>query len=176
MDLQTLANVSEVLGAAVVVGSVSFGLVQLAHFRRQRFEMVAVELVRSLQTPEFTHAIRLVLTLPDDASAERVREDPRVEDAAMLVSLTLESVGILVHRRMASLEMVWELMGGVCLSTYRKTRGWAAQVRREQGHQKFQEWLEWLCNQLAVHAQGDEPAHVQYRDWKPAPPSRWQWS
>jgi hypothetical protein len=173
MDLQTLANISEVVGAAVVVGSVAFALLQLTQFRRHRFEMVAVEVVRSLQTPEFTHAIRLVLTLPDDASAEKVREDSKVEDAAMLVSLTLESVGLLVHRRMASLEMVWELMGGVCLATYRKTRVWAVQIRKEQGNEKFHEWLEWLCNQLNVHAHGDLPAHVQYRDWQPEAPSRW---
>jgi hypothetical protein len=92
------------------------------------------------------------------------------------VSLTLESVGILVHRRMASLEMVWELMGGVCLATFRKTRPWAAQIRREQGNDKFQEWLEWLCNQLALHEQGDEPAHVQYRDWKPEIATKWNWA
>ena len=176
MDLNTLANLADVFAAAVVFGSVAFALVQVTHYRRQRFEMVAVELVRSLQTPEFTRAIRLVLALPDDASPQKVREDPAVEDAAMLISLTIESVAILVHRRMASIEMVWELMGGVSLSTWRKTRAWAAQVRKEQGNEKFQEWFEWLCNQLAVHGKGDLPAHVEYRDWKPTPPSKWSWS
>jgi hypothetical protein len=176
MDLQTLANLSEVLGAAVVMGSVGFALVQLQHFRRQRYDMITVELVRSLQTPEFTHAIRLVLSLPDDASPEKVREDPRVEDAAMLISLTIESVGILVHRRMASLDLVWEMMGGVCLETWTKTRKWAQDVRREQGNEKFQEWFEWLCEQMMKnHARVDQAAHVKYRDWQPAAVSRWSW-
>jgi hypothetical protein len=176
MDLQTLSNLSEVVGAAVVIGSVGFALVQLAHFRRQRYDMVTVELMRSLQTPEFTHAIRLVLTLPDDASPEKVREDPRVEDAAMLISLTIETVGILVHRRMASLELVWEMMGGVCLETWYKTRKWAADVRREQDNEKFQEWFEWLCTQFTKnHARTDQAAHVKYRDWKPWAASRWSW-
>jgi len=174
MDLQTWANLSEVIGAAVVIGSVGFAFVQLHHFRRQRYDMITVELMRSLQTPEFTHAIRLVLSLPDDASPEKVREDPKVEDAAMLISLTIESVGILVHRRMASLDLVWEMMGGVCLETWYKTRKWAADVRREQDNEKFQEWFEWLCIQFTKnHARTDQAAHVKYRDWKPVPASRW---
>jgi hypothetical protein len=176
MDLDTLASLSEVVGAAVVIGSIGFAFVQLAHFRRQRYDMVTVELVRSLQTPEFTHAIRLVLSLPDDASPEKVREDPRVEDAAMLISLTIESVAILVHRRMASLDLVWEMMGGVCLETWYKTRIWAADVRREQDNEKFQEWFQWLCEQFTKnHARIDQAAHVKYRDWQPATVSRWSW-
>ncbi len=174
MDLNTLASLSEVIGAAVVIGSVGFALVQLAHFRRQRYDLVTVELMRSLQTPEFTHAIRLVLTLPDDASPEKVREDPAVEDAAMLVSLTIESVGILVHRRMASLDLVWEMMGGVCLESWYKTRKWAEDVRAEQDNEKFQEWFQWLCEQMTKnHARTDQAAHVKYRDWKPVAASRW---
>jgi hypothetical protein len=35
------------------------------------------------------------------------------EDAAMLVSFTFESIGIMVHRRMVTIDIVWELMGGV---------------------------------------------------------------
>jgi hypothetical protein len=176
MSLDTLASLAEVLGAAVVIGSVGFAFVQLAHFRRQRYDMVTVELVRSLQTPELTQAIRLVYSLPDDASPEKVREDPKVEDAAMLISLTMESVGILVHRRMASLDLVWELMGGVCLECWYKTRKWAADVRREQDNEKFQEWFQWLCEQMTKnHARTDQAAHLKYRDWRPVPRSRWLW-
>ena len=147
MDLNTLASLAEVFGALVVIGSAAFAFVQLAHFRRQRSDMAAVELARSFQTPEFTHAIRLVLSLPDEASAERVKSDPAYEDAAMLVSLTLESVGIMVHRRVISIDMVWELMGGMVLSTWRKIRPWAEYQREQQGGEKFDEWIQWLCEQ-----------------------------
>ncbi len=88
MDLNTFANLAEVIGATVLIGSVAFAVVQLAHFRRQRADMAAVELVRSFQTPEFAHALRLILSLPDGVTAEKMREDPKYEDAAMLISLT----------------------------------------------------------------------------------------
>lgn len=167
IDLSTLASLAEVFGALVVVGSVGFAFVQLAHFRRQRADMAAVELARSFQTPEFTRAIRLVLSLPDGATAEQVRSDPSCEDAAMLVSLTLESVGIMVHRRVVSIEMVWELMGGMVLAAWRKIQPWAEYQREQQGGGKFDEWIQWLSEQLEELADGNEPAHRKYRDWRP---------
>ncbi len=135
MELSTLANLAEVFGALVVVGSVAFAFVQLAHFRRQRSDMAAVELARSFQTPEFTRAIRLVLSLPDGASAKQVKSDPTYEDAAMLVSLTLESVGIMVHRRVISIDMVWELMGGMvcCRPGGRSARGHSTNASSRAG-------------------------------------------
>ena len=174
MDLNTFANVAEVISAGVVVGSVAFAFVQLAHFRRQRYNMVALELVRSFQTPEFAHALRLVLSLPDGVTADQLREDPKYEDAAMLISLTLESVGIMVHRRVTSLDMVWELMGGVVLAVWQKLSVWASQQREEQGGEKFDEWLQWLCDQMKRRQQGGDPAYLKYRDWKPRSPGLWQ--
>ncbi len=173
MDLNTLANVAEVIGAAIVLGSVVFAVLQLANFRRQRYDMAALELARSFQTPEFAHALRLVLSLPDGVTAERMREDPQYEDAAMLVSLTFESVGIMVHRRITSLDMVWELMGVVVLAAWKKMSVWASQQRMEQGGEKFDEWIQWLCDQLTRHQQGVDPAYLKYRDWRPRPTRRW---
>ena len=69
IDLDTLASLAEVFGALVVVGSIGFAFVQLAHFRRQRSDMAAVELARSFQTPEFARAFPKVaarLDLADD--------------------------------------------------------------------------------------------------------------
>ena len=167
MELSTLASLAEVFGALVVVGSIAFAFIQLAQFRRQRSDVAAVELARSFQTPEFTRAIRVVLSLPDGATAERVKSDPRYEDAAMLVSLTLESVGIMVHRRVVSIDMVWELMGGMVLAAWRKIELWAYDQREQQGGEKFDEWIQWLCEQLESLADGNEPAYRRYRDWHP---------
>ncbi len=167
MDLNTVANVAEIIGAAVVLGSVAFAFVQLTQFRRQRYDMAAVQLARSFQTPEFAHALRLVLSLPDGVSADKMREDPKYEDAAMLVSLTIESVGITVHRRITSLDMVWDLMGGVVPAVWKKTSVWASHHREEQGREKFGEWIQWLCDQMERYQHGREPAYLKYRDWRP---------
>lgn len=176
MELSTLANLAEILGAAIVVGGVAFAFVQLAHFRRQRHEMAALELARSFETPEFAHALRLVLSLPDGLSATELRKmDSQYEDAAMLVSLTFESVAIMVHRRITSLDMVWELMGGVVLTTWKKLGTWASDIRKEQGREKFDEWIQWLCDQMKRYPEVRlEPAYVEHKDWTPRRVSMWR--
>ena len=165
MDLNTLSNLAEVIGAAVVLGIVAFAFVQLAQFRRQRFDMVAIELARSFQTSEFAHAVRLVLSLPNRVTAKSMREDPKYDEAAMLVSLTLETVGIMVHRRIRSLDIVWELMGGMVLASWEKIHVSAGQQREEQGGAKFDEWIQWLCDQIKQSLQGWDSTYLQYREW-----------
>lgn len=58
----------------------------------------------------------------------------------MLVSFTVESLALMVHRRMVSLELVWELMGGTLLAAWEQLRGWSYDYREKQGHRKFNEW------------------------------------
>jgi hypothetical protein len=174
MDLNTLANLAEIVGAVIVIGGFAFAFIQLAHFRRQRHDVAAIQLASSFENPEFARALRLVLSLPDGVSTTELKAmDPKYEDAAMLVSLTLESVGIMVHRRITSLEMVWELMGGVVLATWEKLHVWADEHRAAQGRDKFDEWIEWLCDQMRRRMVETEPAHLRYRDWKPKPLRGW---
>jgi hypothetical protein len=67
-----------------------------------------LELVRSFQSPAFTSALRRVLSLPDGADTQKIREvlGPDGEDAVYLVSLAWESLGVLVFHREVTLEMV----------------------------------------------------------------------
>ena len=169
MDLNTAANLAEILGAIVVVGGLAFAIIQLAHFRAQRRDRAALELARSVQNPEFAHALRLILSLPTGVSAEELRaKGSQYEDAAMLVSLTLESVGIMIHRRIVSIDMVWELMGGVVLETWDRIELWVRDIRRAHEREKFDEWIEWLVHQLNDNFDGKglQPAHERYADWK----------
>lgn len=170
MDLNTLANLAEIIGLFTILGGLSFAVIQLLYIRGQRRDMVAVELARAFENSDFAHALLLVLSLPSGICADDLRKlDARYEEAAMLVSLTMESVGIMVHRRMVSLDMVWELMGGVILSTWDRLDVWAEDIRREQERGKFNEWIQWLVAQLRQHEKvsGVEPAYIRYQDWRP---------
>jgi len=169
MDLNTAANLAEIFGAIVVVGGFAFAIIQLTHFRAQRRDTAALELARSVQNPEFAHAMRLILSLPTGLSADELRaKGSQYEDAAMLVSLTLESVGIMIHRRIVSIDMVWELMGGVVLEIWERIELWVRDIRRAHEREKFDEWIEWLVHQLNTQFDGKglKPAHVRYADWK----------
>ncbi len=170
MDLATLANLAEVIGAVVVVGGFGFGVIQLQQFRLQRRARSAIEVARSFQDAEFARALRLVLSLPCGLDAKGLRgRGTEYEDAAMLVSLTVESVGLMVHRRLVSLPLVWELMGGVLLGAWARLRGWTEDTRTEQGRDKFNEWMQWLADQLERHQErcNPAPAFHRYATWLP---------
>ena len=170
MELGTLANLAEIIGALLVIGGLSFAVIEILHFRQQRRDMAAIELGRSFQNPEFARALRVVLSLPSGVSAEELRKgDPAREDAAMLVSLTLETVGIMVHRRIVSIDMVWELMGGVTLSVWDRLGAWVHDVREADSREKFDEWVQWLAEQLRRHAEENrvQPAYRAHREWRP---------
>ncbi len=170
MDLNTLANLAEILGVIIVIVGFAFAIIQLLHFRRERQDRAAIELARSFETPEFAHALRMVLSLPAGIRADQLRaRGDEYEDAAMLVSLTLESVGIMVHRRIVSFDMVWELMGGVVQSAWDRLRDWAFAIRRDESQDKFDEWIQWLAAQMDRYSAqtGSEPAYRAHDDWRP---------
>ena len=146
MDLSHWADVAEILGAVTVAGGIVFAVAQLLAFQRQRRELATIELARSFENPDFARALHLVLSLPAGLDAAQLRaRGPGIEDAAVLVSLTLESIGVMCQRGITDVDVVWDLMGGVVLTCWRNLCGWVADVRREQRNPKFDEWFEWLA-------------------------------
>lgn len=171
MDLQTLANLAQIIGATAVVTAIGFGLVQIRQFRVQRRDAAAAELVRSFQDTQFTQAFRLVTTLPLNATAEQLRAGgAAMEDAALSIGMRYESVGLLVFRGIMPLSIVGQLTGGVAIELWSKMRAWAAHVREEKSRPHFFEWFQWLVEQLEKRGRRDEPpAYTQHRNWQ-APP------
>jgi hypothetical protein len=170
VDLQTAANIAEVLGVVIVLVGSAFAIIQLMHLRQQRRDMAAIELARSFQSPEFGQALRLLLSLPPGLTGEELEEHGEAFlDAAMLVSLTVESVGIMVHRGVVEFDMVWGLMGGLVLGAWERVEGWAIEVRQEQGREKFDEWFQWLADRMReCEAAGEAPAFQRLENWRPS--------
>lgn len=169
VDIQTAANIAEILSVLIVVVGFVFAIIQLMHLRQQRRDLAAIELARSFQSPEFGQALRLLMSLPPGLSGEDLEEHGEAYlDAAMLVSLTLESVGIMVYRGVVELDMVWGVMGGLVLGAWDRLEGWANEIRKAQGREKFDEWLQWLADRLRERdAIGEAPAYRRYADWRP---------
>ena len=71
MDLSTAANL---INAIAVTASVIFAAVQIRQYRQRQRRDAMLELVRSFQSPAFTSALRRVLSLPDGADVNKMRE------------------------------------------------------------------------------------------------------
>ena len=168
-DLGTIANFAEIFGAIVVVGGLGFAVIQLQQYRQQRRETAAIELLRSFHNPEFSRALRAVLALPIGVgAADLAKSDDGDKDAVMVVVLTFESIGVMVFRGIAPLEMVNELLGGVCVESWTRLDRLMQDSRNATGRKTIAEWFQWLAERLDEHHRryGRPPAYEQYRDWR----------
>jgi len=169
-DLATLANWAEIFGAATVIGGAFFAVRQLREARRVREDGVASELMRSFYSPELARAIRTVLSMPDDLSADELRAlGPENESAAILIATTYETMGLLVFRRVAPFSLVRELTGGLARVMWRKLGRWVEETRVRNAQPTFSEWFQWLVERLDDwdRANAPVPAHVRAASWKP---------
>ena len=170
MELQTLANIAEIFGALLVVIGVIFGLLEIRHYRQQRQETASMEIMRAFQSVDFTKALRLVMDFEQEC--QQCREDSlpqELQDAAMLVSTTLEAVGLMVYQRIVPFRLVQQLMGGTIQASWGVLRLHTEMLREELRRPSIHEWFQWLAERLTEHPEyrDEEGAYLKYGDWKP---------
>jgi hypothetical protein len=168
MDLHVLADLSQIAATLTIIGGTIFGFIQLSEYRKQRRDAVAGELMRAFMSPELSHAVTLVRRLPDAASAEQLRQaGPEVERAAVQVTMTFETMGLLVFERITPFELVENLCGGIVTAMWHKLGPWLETVRAEQAQPSWAEWFQWLAQQLEHRKAKQEPAYSKHREWTP---------
>ncbi|MFQ5982242.1 MAG: hypothetical protein ACE5KS_02595 [Woeseiaceae bacterium] len=164
-DLQTMANIAELLGGVSIVAALTFGVFQIREFKKRRRDAVAAGLMQSFYSADLAHAVSLLRLLPDGISAEQLREQGlQYEESAILVTTTFETMGILVHRGIAPFSLVEELAGGIAVVMWRKISAWLETVREEQNQPSWAEWYQWLVDQFAAVEGCKQPAHLRLKD------------
>ena len=93
--------------------------------------------------------------------------DEEYESAAQIVGMTFETMGLLVHKDIASFKIVQELTGGLLLMMWRKIEVWIKETRVEEGNPRFGEWVQWLGERLAECEADISPAYEIHADWRP---------
>lgn len=167
MDISNIANL---INAIAVTAGVIFAGVQIRQYQRQRKRDAMLELVRSFQSPAFTAALRRVLSLPDGADTAKIREllGPDGEDAVYLVSLTWESLGVLVFRREVTLDLVDDFFSGPLIISWRKLKVYSDEWRSNLSRETGNEWFHWLAERMLEreNASPPVPAYIAHRDWR----------
>lgn len=167
-SISYFADIAQIVGEVTVVFAILFGLFEISEYRKQRRDAVAAELMHTFYSPDLAHAIYVVRALPEDASADDIRRmGGEFEEAAILISMNFETMGLLVFERITPIELVEKLAGGVIVVMWRKLRPWLSQIRQEQSQPSWAEWFEWLAGQCERRKLGQEPAYRKYADWHP---------
>ena len=168
VSLSTWASIAEIIGAGSIVTGLIVGWIQIRHLRRQQRDAVAINLAQTFYSQDLAEAIVLLQELPDGVSLAEVRARGReYQMAAITLCTSFETMGLLVYKRIAPMDLVLDLAGGIVSVMATKLRVWCEDTRVEQEQPSFAEWFEWLGDQAQQRKHVTEPGHVRFRDWKP---------
>ena len=167
MDIGTLANL---INAIAVTAGVIFAAAQISYYRRRRRRDAMLELVRSFQSPTFSKALRRVVELPDNLSADEIRKILGSEGEDLLVHLTAtwETVGVLLFHGEFTIDVVDDFFSGPILISWRKLLPYTTDLRERHGRETWSEWFQWLAERMMERESKTPPlpAYIAHRDWK----------
>jgi hypothetical protein len=168
--LEICAKIAQILSGIAVSVAVIFALIQVRQYRQQRRDTAAVELMRTIQSPQWTRALHLLGDVPDGIAASGLHAmDNEYEEAAFTVVAIYETIGLLVYRGIVPFHLVQELTGGTIVVMWRKLEVWSNDMRDERDHDRFAEWFQWLAERLVEHEGtiNGGPAYKRCAKWKP---------
>ena len=106
--------------------------------------------------------------VPDGISLVEFRKlGPKYSQAAVTICTSFETMGLMVHKRVAPLDLVLDLAGGIVTTMRRKLARWLEEIRVEQNQPSFAEWFDWLGQVAEREKTRQAPAQIAYRDWQP---------
>jgi len=169
-ELSMIANMAEILGVMIVIGGLYFAVLQMRQIRQQRRELAAIELFRFFANPQFAEAYRTILHMPDGMSAEDIRtKRAKTEESAMLISTTMENIGVMTFQRIVPFLVVRNLLGSSVVILWHKLENWAIDLREELDSADAFEWFQWLAERLEEYESEDAmPAYEEFRSWAPS--------
>jgi hypothetical protein len=150
MDISTLANL---INAVAVTAGVIFAAAQIRDYRRQRRRDAMLNLVRSFQSPTFARGLRLVVELPDNASADEIREKlgREGEDLVVHVTATWETIGVLLFHGELTIDIVDDFFSGPILISWKKLLPYTLHLREQYQRDTWSEWFQWLNDRMLEH-------------------------
>ena len=120
MDVNTLLGLISTF--AIVVGLLFAG-VQLRILNKQRTRESALQLLHSIQTPDFPEAVNILVDLPEGLSKKEIEEHLGDKIKCVLAMLgTFESLGILIFRREIDINLVEDFFSGIIILTGKNLR------------------------------------------------------
>ncbi len=166
-DLETIAMFAEILGAGSIMTGLIIGWFQIRSFRVQQRDAIAINLAQTFYNQDFARALTLMQAVPEGVTRAQLRElGDEYVNAAITVTTSFETMGLLVFKRVATLELVLDLAGGIITTMNRKLKVWQEEVRIAQNQPSWAEWFEWLGDQAEQHKTPTVPAHITHKDWQ----------
>ena len=140
ISLTTAASIAEIVGAGSIITGLIFGWLQIRSFKSQQRDAIAINLAQTFYHQDLARSPSLLQTVPDGVRLVELQElGDDYMNAAITVTTSFETMGLLVFKRIATLELVLDLAGGIVATMNRKLRIWQNDMR---DHQDQPAWAE----------------------------------
>ena len=146
IDLATILNL---VSTIAIVCALIFTALQVRQTNRSQRDQAAVAMIKTVLGGNLARELKIIAKLLPDARIEEIDPDgSEVEPALSEFGVRLESIGYMVFRRMVTLDLVDELMGGAVLLFWARDRQWIERERTHSGNPRFLEWCQWLAERI----------------------------
>jgi hypothetical protein len=155
-----------------VVLGVAYGAAELKALRASQESQAMLQLYQTLQGPEHSRATQYINEFPDslspDSTLALATQGPHALEIRAL-TVTYESLGVMVYRGDVPIEWVDELFHYSIVSSWRKLGPGVIERRKRLEYPEILEWYQWLAERLIEREQHADrkPAYEAYRDWTP---------
>ena len=87
-------------------------------------------------------------------------------DAALIVTTAFETMGLLVYRKIAPVDLVMDLADGTCASTLSKLEKSILNKREQLQQPSWAEWYEWLARLAMDYKSNDTSVDSRLAPWR----------
>jgi hypothetical protein len=148
--LETVQHILATVASLALISGVVIAILQLRHQTRIRQEDVAMRLYATFGEESFVRHYRRVsswdYTTYDDYRAKASADD---SVSLMVVSVFFESMGLLLKRGLAPIDLLDDLLSGPVLQAWPKVSPIWAGLRAENRQPSWAEWFEYLHDEMA---------------------------
>jgi len=146
-----ITEISAIAAAAGVLVGVVYYILDIRHQSKVRETDMVMRLYDKFGSTEFQKAYQMIMGLEYEDYADyrkRYGTNAEVKAAGNTVNTFFEGIGLLAKRKLVSMGLVDDLLGGAILSAWEKRKPIIGGSRQRIARPQYCEWFEYLYNEV----------------------------
>lgn len=157
MKMVDISTVSIVVASAGVFAAAIYYILQIRHQTKLRQTEMVMRLYATFGSAEFQNAYQKIMGLEFEDYADALKRyatnRAEISSAATSVGTFFEGIGVLVKRRLISMDLVDDLFGTMILHTWEKFKPLVKGRREQEETTETLQWFEYLYNEMLKRKQ-----------------------
>jgi hypothetical protein len=152
-----ITEISAIVAAAGVLVGVAYYILDMRNQTKQRQTDMVMRLYATFGSTEFQTVYQRIMNLEFEDYADFLKRyatsDPEVLAASYSVGIFFEGIGVLVNRRLISMDLVDDLLSSPVVDTWDKLKPLVEGRRERLKRPQTLEWFEYLYNEMKKREQ-----------------------